>query len=100
MVTMVLVNKAELYGWHSSTTVSVAGIAVNALIGGGLIVVFMRFLRELDELNRKIQMDTLALVLRLVLVGGVNYSLLETAKPPTSRLPTSPWSNCTLIWPV
>ena len=45
-----------------------------------MIATFMRFLRELDELQRKIQLESLALSMGIGVVGGVTYSLLATAK--------------------
>ena len=79
-VTMVLADKAELYEWHSSALVSILAIVINAGIGVGMIVTYMRFLTELDELQRKIQLDSLALSLGVALVGSFSYSLLVTAK--------------------
>jgi hypothetical protein len=54
---MLLVDKAELYEWYSSDYISMAGIAINAGIGLGMIVTFMRYLRKVDELQRKIQLE-------------------------------------------
>ena len=79
-VTMVLADKAEFYEWHSSALVSILAIVINAGIGVGMIVTYMRFLTELDELQRKIQLDSLALSLGVALVGSFSYSLLVTAK--------------------
>ena len=78
--TMVLADKAELYQWHSSALISMLAIVINAGIGVGMIVTFMRLLKELDELQRKIQLDALALAMGIGLVGGFSYSLLATAK--------------------
>ena len=79
-VTMVLADKAELYEWHSSALISILAIVINAGIGIGMIVTFMRYLKELDELQRKIQLDSLALSMGIGLVGSFSYSLLVTAK--------------------
>ncbi len=48
--TMVLANKAELYQWYSSASISILAIVINAGIGFGMILTFMRFLKELDEM--------------------------------------------------
>ncbi len=79
-VTMVLADKAELYEWHSSALISILAIIINAGIGIGMIVTYMRFLTELDELQRKIQLDSLALSLGVALVGSYSYILLVTAQ--------------------
>ncbi len=78
--TMLLVDKAELYEWYSSDYMSMAGIVINAGIGLGMIVTFMRYLREVDELQRKIQLDALALSMGVGLVGSFTYSLLVTVQ--------------------
>jgi fluoride ion exporter CrcB/FEX len=77
--TMVVADKAELYQWHSSTLISILAIAVNAAIGLGVIVTYIRFLKELDDLERKIQFDALALSVGIGLVGGFTICLLEAA---------------------
>jgi len=78
--TMVLADKAELYEWYTSGLMSMAAIIFNALIGLGLIVNFMRYLQDLDELHRKIQLGALALAMGVGLVGSFSYSLLITAQ--------------------
>ena len=64
-VTMVLADKAELYGWHSLSMIS--------------IMAFMRFLKGMDELHQKIQLNSLAMSVGVGIVGGFTYSLLATA---------------------
>ncbi len=78
--TMVVADKAELYGWHSSDFISIAAIVLNAAIGIGMIVTFMRYLKDLDEMQRKIQLDALALAMGVGIVGSFTYSLLVTAQ--------------------
>ena len=77
---MIAADKAELYAWHSSALISVLAIALNTGIGIGMVVAFMRFLQGLDELQRKIQLDALALSVGIGLVGSFSYSLMVTAK--------------------
>ena len=76
--TMVLADKAELYQWYSSAWMSILAIVINGGIGLGMIVTFMRYLKQLDELQRKIQLDALALSMGIALVGSFSYSLLVT----------------------
>ena len=60
-VTMVLADKAELYGWHSSSTISIIAIVVNTGLGLGMIMAFMRLLKGMDELHQKIHSSKLSL---------------------------------------
>ncbi|MCH8219506.1 MAG: hypothetical protein IH892_22350 [Planctomycetes bacterium] len=80
VATMVFADKAELYQWYSSDFISIVAIVINAGIGIGMIVTYVRFLKESDELQRKIQLDALALAMGIGLVGSFTYSLLVTAK--------------------
>ena len=77
--TMVLADKAMLYEWYTQQWISVAAIAVNAALGVGMIVFFVSYLRAMDELQRKIQLEALAFALGCGLVGSFTYSLLVTA---------------------
>lgn len=54
---------------------TLASIAPTVL-GIGVIVAYRRFLREADELRRKIELDALAVALGVGLVGSLTYWLL------------------------
>ena len=79
-MTMVLADKAILYEWHSSDLISAIAIVLNAGIGIGMILSYLRHLRDMDELQRKIQLDALAIAMGVALVGSVSYLLMVTAK--------------------
>ena len=79
-MTMVLADKAILYEWHSSDLISAIAIILNAGIGIGMILSYLRHLRDMDELQRKIQLDALAIAMGVALVGSVSYLLMVTAK--------------------
>ena len=49
------------------------------ILGVGMLLAYAKFLREADELQRKIQLDALALGFGSGLVGSVLYRLLERA---------------------
>ena len=76
MVTFVAADKAETYEWYSSGSLPLVAIVINAIIGLAVIATYMRFLKELDEMQQKIQLNALALAMGIGLVGGVSYSLL------------------------
>ena len=76
---MVAVSKAEARGVFDSDALSMLAIALHTLIGVGVIVVYMKFLQELDELQRRIQLNALALAMGVGLVGSFTYSLLVQA---------------------
>ena len=64
--------------WHSSLAISWAALIVNLAVGVGWIVAHARYLRRVDELQRKITIDALALALGAGLVGGLAYSVANS----------------------
>lgn len=78
--TMVIVDKAELYQWYSSPAISVLAIIINAALGLGMILTYIRYLGEMDDLQRKIQLDALALSVGVGLVGGFTLQLMAAAR--------------------
>ena len=64
--------------WDSEA-VSWAAVAVNVVVGIGWIVSYTRFLRALDELQRKIMLDSLAVTLGIAWVGGFAYVVADAA---------------------
>ena len=76
--TMVLIDKAVLWGWPLSPGQALVAIALNAALGLGVILSFIRHLRGMDELQRKIQFDAFALTVGIGFVGSFTYSLLVT----------------------
>lgn len=89
-------NQWRFVGWSLAWTIAwvVASIAINdewvgkgtpqlviallpTALGVGMLLAYAKFLREADELQRKIQLDALALGFGSGLVGSVLYRLLE-----------------------
>ncbi|QFQ94912.1 hypothetical protein F9278_00390 [Streptomyces phaeolivaceus] len=54
-----------------------AAVAVNFIVGIGWILAFTRFLRVLDELQRKIMQDALAVTLGVGWVVGFAYVVVD-----------------------
>ena len=52
---------------------------LSTLLGVVMILVFIKFLRQADELLRKIQVEALALGFGAGYVGAITYNLLEKA---------------------
>ena len=77
--TMVLADKAMLYEWYTEQWITMAAIVFNAALGVGMILFFVSYLRSMDELQRKIQLEALAFAMGCGLVGSFTYSLLVTA---------------------
>ncbi|WP_258405233.1 hypothetical protein [Shewanella mesophila] len=52
---------------------------VHSTIGILMILAYKRFLTQLDEMERKIQLDALALAVGVTIVGFSSYSVLDLA---------------------
>ena len=66
--------------WNFNTLPTILGVLIHIGIGFGMIRMFKQYLLGLDELQRKIQLDALALSLGIGLVLGSSYELLEDIK--------------------
>ena len=64
--------------WDSPAA-SWAAVAVNVLVGIAWIIAFTRFLRALDDLQRKIMQDALAVTLGVGWVVGFAYVVADAA---------------------
>jgi hypothetical protein len=65
--------------WDSQPVASWAAVATNLAVGIGWIVAHARFLRGIDELQRKINQDALAITLGVGFVGGFAYVVADAA---------------------
>ena len=77
LITMALISFGWKLIWDENDMISLLLILVNALIGAGMILANIRYIKALDELDRKITLDALALALGFGVVGGLSYSLLD-----------------------
>ncbi|HEX2163136.1 MAG TPA: hypothetical protein VHM02_04240 [Thermoanaerobaculia bacterium] len=65
-------------GWIGTAGGGVA-IVLSALLGVATLLAYRRFLRDADELRRKIELDALALAFGVGLVAGFTHWLLAEA---------------------
>ena len=65
--------------WNEQPVASWIAVAVNLVVGVGWIVAHARYLRGVDDLQRKILMDAIAVALGAGLVGGFAFSAASTA---------------------
>ena len=66
--------------WNFNTWLTIIAVLIHIGLGLGMIRVFKQYLLGLDELQRKIQLDAMALSLGIGLVLGSSYELLEDIK--------------------
>ena len=78
MLSLIISDKAALYGWWSAEWITWLSIAINAALGLWVVKNYLHMLRGMDELQRQIQMNALAISLGVSLVAAITYSLLVT----------------------
>ena len=76
--TLALARFGPTHLWDSQVA-SWAAVAANLAAGIGWIVAHARYLRGIDELQRKIMMDALAVTLGVGWVGGFAYVVADAA---------------------
>lgn len=64
--------------WNSNDTISAFAIALNLLIGVGMIFANIHHLQSLDEMLQRIQLEAMGITLGITLVTGISYSMLDT----------------------
>lgn len=78
MASLTVSDKAELYGWWEASWITVSSIIVNGGLGLWVVHRYRRILQGMDDLQRKIQLEALAIAFGISLVGACSYSLLVT----------------------
>jgi hypothetical protein len=81
-----LVDSAIGFGWVEGAVAVVAATAAVTLLGVGWTVAYVRFIRHVDELMRKIQLDAMAMALGAGFVAGFTLLLLEGGDLAQARL--------------
>ncbi|MEM1412824.1 MAG: hypothetical protein AAGH19_10750 [Pseudomonadota bacterium] len=78
MLSLTVSDKAALYGWWSAEWITWGSIVVNFALGVWLVLRYVRMLSGMDDLQRKIQLEALAMSFGITLVCTISYSLLVT----------------------
>jgi hypothetical protein len=71
---------APKYLWDFNTSLTLLSVVLNLLMGLGVVLANRAHFRNLDEMQQKIQGDSMALTLSVGLVVAVCYELFEDIK--------------------
>lgn len=77
MSSWVAVTLALTSGWLAPGAPGIVAAVVSSSLGIGTALAYWRFLREADEVLRRIELEALALAFGVGVVGGLAYWLLE-----------------------
>jgi hypothetical protein len=79
VLSVALARFGPTYLWDGQLVASWAAVALKLGVGVGWIVAHARYLRGIDELQRKIMQDALAVTLGVGWVGGFAYVVADAA---------------------
>jgi len=80
VLTMALANFGPPFLWRYEPWLTAGAIFVNLMIGFAMINANKRYLQGSDELQKKIQLEAMALSLGVGLVVGLSYSNLDVTR--------------------
>ncbi|QEC53822.1 hypothetical protein EDD80_11660 [Anseongella ginsenosidimutans] len=63
--------------WDYNSGISLIFILINAIVGIGMILMNRKYINGLDELQKKVNTDAMAIAFGVGVVGGMSYSILD-----------------------
>lgn len=75
---MALATFGPKFIWDENVALTVLAVIINALLGVGMILMNIKHINALDDLQKKIQLDAMGIALGAGIVGGLSYSVLDT----------------------
>lgn len=89
VVTLAAARFGPELAWDRHPAASWVAVAVNVLVGVGWLLAFVRYLRALDDLWRRIVQDALAAALGVGWVAGFGYLVADAAGLLAEGLPVA-----------
>ena len=77
VLSLAIATFGPMFIWESGTLFSVLAIALNLAFGVGMILANKRHLEGLDEMQRKVQLEAMALSLGVGLITGLAFSTAD-----------------------
>lgn len=77
VLSVALVVFGSEFLWDGNAGITMVSLALNVGIGLGMIGAHRSLLRSCDELERKIQLESMGLTLGLTLIFGLAYSMMD-----------------------
>ena len=80
MISMALATFGPQFWWEPDGAATWIALAANAALGIQLILANIIYLRGLDDMQRQIHLESMAIALGVAVVGGLFYALLDINK--------------------
>ena len=76
-LSMAIATFGPQFLWNEESIGTLLAIVVNLILGVRMILANRKFINSGDELQKKIQLESLGLTLGLAVIVGLSYSLLD-----------------------
>jgi hypothetical protein len=76
--TCVLLAFGPQFLWNRVLVFTLLAVGLNVGVGIGAIVANKKYLEELDELQRKVHLNSLAITVGVAMIAGVPYSVMDS----------------------
>jgi hypothetical protein len=63
--------------WNRALGLTLLGVGINVATGVGMLLATKKYVMELDELQRKVYLNALAVTVGVTLIAGIPYSVLN-----------------------
>ena len=63
--------------WHKALGFTLLAVGLDVAVGVGMILANKKYIAELDELQRKVQLNSMGITLGVALIAGVPISVLD-----------------------
>ena len=74
---MAVATFGPIFIWEENVVFTIIAVVINALLGIGMILINIKHINSLDDLQKKIQLDAMGIALGAGVVGGLSYTLLD-----------------------
>jgi hypothetical protein len=64
--------------WNNALAFTLLAVGLDVAVGLGMILANKKYLAELDELQRKVQLNSMAITLGVGLIAGVPFSVMDS----------------------
>ena len=63
--------------WNKALVFTLLVVGLDVAVGVGMILANKKYLEELDELQRKVHLNALAIAVGVALIAGIPYSMMD-----------------------
>ena len=74
---MAIATFGPVFIWDKNMWLTALAVFINALLGVGTILMHIKHINGLDDLQKKIQLDAMGIALGVGIFGGLSYTLLD-----------------------